>query len=185
MLSAKGLVTIEKGKGIFIKGFSSDSIIEPIHRYLQLKGTKNYIFEVIHARQIIEPGLAAHAAIYRTNDHIVRLTEDVESMKSFTGDTEGFARLDMSFHMNIAYASGNSIMPLILKPIHLLMPDIKARILATVPGAKESRVGTHPDILDAIIKKDPDNAFKLMEEHLQGAARHAETMLMIEAGLKS
>lgn len=104
-------------------------------------------------------------------------------MRQYSGDTAGFAKLDMAFHMEIALASGNSIMPLILKPIHLLMPDIKARILSTVPGATESRVGTHPDILEAIINKDADLAYRLMEEHLEGALKHAEAMIRIDAGL--
>lgn len=183
-LSAKGLISIQKGKGIFIEGYSSDSIIEPMHRYLQLKGTRNYIFEVIHARRIIEPGLAAHAAINRTEEHIEKLQKDVAEMRKFNGSPEDFAKLDMAFHMDIAVASGNSIMPLILKPIHLLMPDIKAKILSTVPGATESKVGTHPDILEAIINKDGNLAYRLMEEHLEGALKHAETMIRIEAGLK-
>lgn len=153
-----------------------------MHRYLQLKGTRNYIFEVIHARQIIEPGLAAHASVYRTEEHITRLKKIVEDMRQYSGDSAGFAKLDMAFHMEIALASGNSIMPLILKPIHLLMPDIKARILSTVPGATESRVGTHPDILEAIINKDADLAYRLMEEHLEGALKHAEAMIRIDAG---
>lgn len=183
-LSAKGLISIEKGKGIFIKGFSSENITEPMHRYLQLKGSKNYIFEVIHARQIIEPDLAAHAAINRSEEHIVKLKKDLLNMQEYKGDSAGFAKLDMAFHLDIAHASGNSIIPLILKPIHLLMPDIKARILTTVPGAKESGVGTHPQILDAIIDKDPVAAYKIMKEHLEGALKYAELMIMIDAGLQ-
>src|ERR1035441_10926346 len=75
------------------------------------------------------------------------------------------ARLDMKFHLLIAEASGNSIMPLILNPIHRLMPSIKKKIMKSVPGAKKAALIWHKKVLDAIESRDPQQAYLSMKGH--------------------
>jgi GntR family transcriptional repressor for pyruvate dehydrogenase complex len=176
-LSAKGLVSIEKGRGIFIKGISSENITGQMHNYLQLKSKNNYMGEVMYARLIIEPSIAAYAALNRKLEHIEQMNKDIELMESFQGSVEEYALLDMTFHLHIAQASCNDLMPLILKPIHRFMPEIKSKILAAVPDSKGSGLIGHPMILDAIIARDPDLAFERMKEHIETALKHTETML--------
>jgi GntR family transcriptional repressor for pyruvate dehydrogenase complex len=73
MLSARDLITIVKGKGIYVKGPSADTVTRPLHMFLQMKGEHNYVRDVIRARQIIEPAIAAEAAKNRTEEDIDRL----------------------------------------------------------------------------------------------------------------
>jgi DNA-binding FadR family transcriptional regulator len=81
--------------------------------------------------------------------------------------------------LDIAKASQNTIMPMLLDPIHRLMPEIKLSIYKVVGEkvAKESATKWHGKILQEIIAQNPEGARFAMEEHLKRAAEHAEEML--------
>ncbi len=174
---AKGLVRIEKGRGIFVKQFSPDNIIEPLHTYLELQSDENYALDVLEARMIIEPSIAAYAAMYRTDEDLKNLQNDIDELKKSIGDAENHAKSDAKFHLDIAVASQNSIMYVILAPIQRLMPKIKSKILASVKDAHEAAVVWHQKIFDAVKEGNADLAFKMMNEHLKIARDHTEEML--------
>src|SRR5690606_33052149 len=138
MLSAKGIISIEKGRGIFITGFSPDTVTNPLHTYLQFMSEDNLILDVVRARMIIEPPIARQAALNRDKDDIVLLKKNFAEMNENSGMGDKHSALDLEFHLKIAEASKNYIMPLIIQPIHKLMPVIKSKILASVPDAFES-----------------------------------------------
>jgi GntR family transcriptional repressor for pyruvate dehydrogenase complex len=172
MLSARGLVSIEKGRGIFIQSPSAETVTDPIHLYLQMQGEKNYILDVVHARQIIEPQIAASAAEYHTDEDAEKLKKDFQDLVSSEGDYNELSRLDMLFHLDIAKASENSLIPLILEPIQRLAPRIKSSVYATVADAKQSAIEWHERILEAILRHDSEGARTAMMRHLEIAERH-------------
>ncbi len=177
MLSARGLVTIIKGKGIFVQNPSAETVTDPIHLYLVMQGERNYVFDVVHARQIIEPPIAASAAIHHTEEDAQRLIRDHEDLKRSSGDYNELSRLDMQFHLDIAKASENSLIPLILEPIHRLVPQIKSSVYATVADAKQAAVEWHEHILQAILDRDAEQARSAMIRHLEIAEEHTTRML--------
>jgi len=177
---AKGLVSIEKGRGIFVKLFSPENIVEPLHMYLQLQSDENYTMHVLEARMIIEPSITAYAAMYRTEQDLKNLQFDIDELKKCVGDAENHAKYDVKFHLDIAIASQNPIMYVILSPVHRLMPQIKSKILASVKDAHKAAVEWHQKIYDAIAEGDADKAFKMMEGHLKIAKEHSEKMLKVD-----
>lgn len=172
MLSARGLVSIAKGKGVYVKSVSADSVTTPMHLYLQLQYERNHVLDVIHARQLIEPAIAASAAVNHTSDDAAKLVKDLEDLKACTGEHSELSRLDLAFHLDIAKASENPIVPLLIDPIHRLMPKIKASVYASVKDAQHSAIEWHGKILDAILKRDAAGARKAMEGHLRIAEDH-------------
>ena len=184
IVSGKGLITIEKGKGIFVRGISADSVTNPLRSYLLYKNKHNSALDVIHARQIIEPPITAYAATHHTAEDEAILLEDIALLEAFDGDTGALAKMDMTFHLHIAKASHNNVMPLILDPIHRLMPDIKKAVYATNYNAKESAIVWHGKIVAEIIKGDPDSAFAAMKEHLRIAEEQIQRMLMAQKKLR-
>ena len=172
-LSAKGMISIEKGRGIFVKSISSEHVSNSMHNYLEVTGTRSTMMEVIEARMIIEPAIAQYAALHHTEEDIIALKQNLEEMRLNTDQVE-HARLDMKFHLLIAEASGNSIMPLILNPIHRLMPSIKKKIMKSVPGAKKAALTWHKKVLDAIESRDPQKAYLAMKGHLKVAKKQTE-----------
>ena len=177
MLSARGLITITKGKGMYVRKISADTVTNPMHLYLQMTYDRSHVLDIVHARQIIEPPIAAMAAINHTDEDAKRLEKDLNDLKECNSDYPHLAALDMTFHLDIAKASENPIIPLILDPIHRLLPQIKSSVYASVEDAKESAVIWHSKILEAILNKDADGARTAMTEHLKIAEEHARRML--------
>ncbi len=180
-VSAKGLISIEKGRGIFVKALSADTVSDPLHQYLKFKISQNYALDVIHARQIIEPSIAAFAALHRTEEDMEKLHSNITRLKSYSGETAGLASLDMEFHLLIAKASQNQVMPLILDPIHRLMPEIKKSVYQTNDHAQESAIEWHSKIVIEIEKGDPVGAREMMNKHLAIAEEHIRIMLKSQA----
>ena len=182
ILQAHGLVEIEKGRGIFVKNISSDSVSNNILKFLEHRFEGDYYFDLIHARQIIEPGIAYLAALNRTEEDLERLEKDIVDIKSNDGDPIKHGEYDMAFHMHLARASQNKLLPLLLKPIHKLMPSVKSKILMDVDDAKESAVIWHTKIFNKIKNQDPDGAKRAMSAHLEIAEKHIEHAISASAG---
>jgi len=182
-LSAKGLISVVKGKGIYIKEPSSDIITDHLQSYLQLNSERDYVMDIVHARQMIEPVIAASAALNYTSADAEKLKNDIEELKHCNGSFTELAKLDTRFHLDIARASQNSIMPLLLDPINQLMPEIRSYVYATNKDAKDSALIWHQKILDGIIIRDSVAAKEAMTQHLKIAEEHAEKMLQIKISI--
>jgi len=180
ILSARGLVTVEKGRGIYVNKVTSESVVDPLKKFLQLKLDKDSVLDLTHARQIIEPSIAKEAAKNRTEEDIEILRDDIFALENSTGDFGELAALDMRFHLNLAKATHNIIIPLLIQPIHSLLPKIKPYVYANVEDSKASALIWHKKILDMVIKKNGEEAFNEMMEHLKIAELHARKILKLE-----
>lgn len=176
-LAAQGLVSINKGKGIFVNELNTQSVSGPIQKYLKQNITRDFVLDIVHARQMLEPNVAAQAALNHTSEDITRLQNDIDEMENHEGDYSALAKLDMSFHINLAKASQNVIVPLLLEPIYNLIPDIKSSVYQTINEAKEYAVKWHTKILLAVNNNDEKGAHDAMVQHLGFAEEHAERML--------
>lgn len=82
ILYAHGLVSIEKGKCIFVKKISSGSVRNNILKFLEHWFEGDYYFDLIHARQIIESGIAYLAALNRTDENLKELEKDINDISN-------------------------------------------------------------------------------------------------------
>lgn len=172
MLSARGLVTIEKGRGVFVSRLTAASVTSPLELYLSMH-SDDFAFDVIHARQMVEPLIAAAAARMRSQEDVDGLKANVQSLVD--GDEDDHAlltSLDMEFHLSIARATKNAVVPLLIEPIHQLMPSIKKAVYDEVADARASAIEWHTKILKAIERQDPDRAMDAMRHHLIIAEEH-------------
>jgi GntR family transcriptional repressor for pyruvate dehydrogenase complex len=177
MLSARGLLTIEKGKGIHVRDFGVAEVMGPLRLYLALNVEEEPALHLIRARQMIEPSIARLAAERRTEVDLVKLRENIAQLASAEVLDSSVASLDMEFHLLLARATGNPILPLLLEPIHHLMPQVKSSVYATVDDARQSAVVHHGKVLDAVERRDGLAARDRMEAHLQIAEQHIRAML--------
>ena len=120
------------------------------------------------------------AAKNRTEEDIEILRDDIFALENSTGDFGELAALDMRFHLNLAKATHNIIIPLLIQPIHSLLPKIKPYVYANVEDSKASALIWHKKILDMVIKKNGEEAFNEMMEHLKIAELHARKILKLE-----
>ena len=96
---------------------------------------------------------------------------------SSVGDDQELSRLDMLFHLDIAKASENLLIPLLLEPIHRLAPRIKSSVYATVHDARLLAAEWHEKILKAILDRDAESARLAMIQHLEIAEQHDKQIL--------
>ena len=181
ILNVQGLVSIEKGRGIFVKNLSSESVTNSLIKFLEHRFKGDYSFDLIHARQIIEPGVAYLAALNRTEEDLKEMETDIENIKNNEGDPIKHGEYDMSFHMHLAYASKNKLIPLLLQPIHRLMPSLKSSIMTNVEDAKEAAIIWHTKIFIDVQNRDPEAAKNSMIAHLQIAEKHIEQAISASA----
>ncbi len=181
MLSGRGLLRIEKGRGIFVDELTTETVTIPLGLYLHQKFGSLHWLDVIRARQIIEPPFAAEAALHHASEDIKRLEQDFEELKACRNGSGDVTALDMAFHLHIAEASGNPVVPLLVQPIHALMPRIKSSVHQVVIDAKESAIEWHGKILQAIAAGTADEARLCMARHLDVAEDHVRQVMEVEA----
>lgn len=185
MLSGRGLIRIEKGRGIFVSQLSPETVTTPLEMYLHQHWGDFQSLDIIRARQLIEPPITAEAAIHHTSEDADRLKRDYEKMKACDGGSEDLAELDLAFHRHIAIASGNGVVPLLIAPIHALMPQIKSSIHKVVEDARYSAIEWHGRILEAILARSPEDARANMECHLVESEKHIAQMLAVQSEPKT
>lgn len=179
-LSAQGLITVHKGKGIYVNEISSKTVTGSLLKYLRQKLDKEYALDIIRARQILEPAIAYSASLNRTEEDIERLEENVFQLKNCKEDFYQLAKIDMQFHLFLAEASHNRVVPLLLNSIYNLVPEFNPSIYEANPDAKEKALELHVKILDCVKRRDVGAATLAMTEHLKIAELHAMKMLEIK-----
>ncbi|SHK50391.1 FadR/GntR family transcriptional regulator [Rhodothermus profundi] len=177
MLAARGLVRIEKGRGVFVCAPSVESVSNPMALYLHMHVGPNHALEVVRARQLIEPVIAAEAARRHTQEDVQLIMENLEMLKTCTDSFEKLTQVDMDFHMLIAKATHNPVIPLIIHPIQQLMPRIKLKVYLSVEDAHASAVKWHTAIAEAIFARNAEQALECMTQHLKIAEEHVRKML--------
>lgn len=181
MLSARGLVRIEKGKGNFVSRLSADSVATPMELYLHMHSGPSQAIHVVGARQLIEPPIAAAAAEKHTAADAAKLRANIAELATAGNDKALLSSLDMSFHLLIAEAAHNPVLPLFIRPIQMLMPAIKADVYRVVDDAHATAVHWHTRILEAILDRDPVRAAAEMKGHLEIAMEHVQASKRPEA----
>lgn len=172
ILATHGIVNVEKGKGAFVKNLSSEIVSNSIQKFFDHRLEGDYAFDLIHARQMIEPGIAYYAARYRTEEQLEHMKQAVENLKMENNTIEQHTKADLDFHLELAIASKNQLMPLILKPIYRLMPNFKYSVMVKVKNAKQSAIEMHDRIYKAVAEQNEEEAKSVMIEHLKIAEEH-------------
>lgn len=164
-LHQKGLVEIIPGRGTFISDLTSDAVRHSLGFITKIgagEGHKN----LTEIREILEPGIAALAATRATDEHLSAMRHAVVTMDAALKDADTFIEADLDFHLALAQATQNSLIPTLIDPIVDLLRENRKRIFDT-PGAPERGQLYHKRILDAVERHDPDAAREAMRAHLQ------------------
>ncbi|MGD9993551.1 MAG: FadR/GntR family transcriptional regulator [Salinivirgaceae bacterium] len=166
-LSARGLINIQKGSGMYVSEIRIEDAINTLNLYYDLKFDNNLLSQIIEVRRLFEPEIAKLAAKNRSEENIRELDKNLVDFKKCNHDnTQLEADLDNKFHLIIAKSSGNPIMQITMEPIYSLLPRMRNYIYGNIEGEKENTVKLHALIIEAIRKKDVDETYDLMKQHL-------------------
>jgi GntR family transcriptional regulator, transcriptional repressor for pyruvate dehydrogenase complex len=166
-LSARGLIEIRKGSGMYVSEIKIEDAIKSLNLYYDLSFDSDLISQIIDVRRIFEPEISRLAARNRADEDLEILKQITEELETCDPDnTQQEVDTINRFHMSLAKATGNPIIIISLEPIYSLLPRMRNFIYANVEGEKEFTIEAQKKILEAVKAWDEDAAFKETEKLL-------------------
>jgi len=163
LLAAQGLVETRAGDGIYITDDLTTSVLQPVSWAMSLIDTDHSDF--VETRMILEPTVAALAAMRATDDDKQQMLETIQRLEANLGDQEKVVEADMDFHLVIAKSVGNQLLLETIAGIqHLLRP-----ILSKTPLVLEFQklaLQEHINIFEAIKCGDSAKAREAMAKSI-------------------
>jgi len=162
-LREKGLVEIQVGRGTFVTNSAAGVVRHSLG--LLLKG-ENGFAKLAEVREILEPEIAALAATRITEENITVMTDAVETMEAALDNSEVFVEADLDFHLALAEATQNPLIPALMDSIIELLREQRKQT-GDVKGGLARGQYYHKRILEAVIQRNPQAARQEMQNHLQ------------------
>ena len=177
LLGARGLVTVEPGRGTFIAEIGADSISDHLGRYFRL-GNKSHT-DLNELRRILEVEIAFLAAQRATAEDIARLKQAIQEMDDNIKSPEEYIAADMDFHLALATAAQNKMFPMLIEVLAGLLRESR-QVIFQVAGAPERGQVWHRRICEAVEKQDTIAAQEAMQQHMQQVAEDAKAAGYLE-----
>jgi DNA-binding FadR family transcriptional regulator len=168
ILKSQGVVQTQFGRRNVVNPIQAWTGIQPIMRFLSRgdKPTAEAI-QLIQLRRMIETGAAALSATRISSDDLDRLAGYVAAMRQASDhdDVAAFVEADLGFHNTIIQASGNLLLPALLRPLGLLLSEQRAQTSA-VSEVQHHAIEKHQAVLDALATGDATIAHRAMNDHM-------------------
>jgi len=159
-LSARGLIDIRKGSGIYVTELKIEDAINSLHLFYDLRFNSDLILQIIEVRRLFEPEVARLAARNRTDNDIKTLQKNLTELdKSNPDNTQLEVDIINRFHMNLAKATHNPIVLISLEPVYSLLPRMRNLIYGNIEGEKEYTLKYQKELINALKSKDSQKAY--------------------------
>lgn len=169
-----GMVRMRAGDGTYVS--------EMPHRVLDrmlaqgLLKTEKDLADVCETRMILETESAALAAERARAEDLNSLESLISrGREALAKDRGSFSSADLNFHLAVANASGNQLLPRLLSDIRAVLGEWIEKS-QELPGLRENAQEQHERIFGYIVGRDPDLARTEMRLHLETFQR-AYTLL--------
>jgi DNA-binding FadR family transcriptional regulator len=163
-LEVEGLIRINVGSGIYVLGPSA------LRSTIPFGETSNEgPFEILQAREILEPSVAAEAAILAGSEHIGILDQILAQMEK-SGGNDKWISLDREFHVAIAASLSNGMLARFIGQLFDQRMNPYFRRLASYfedASTWSQALVEHRVIRDAISAGNPEAARQAMRRHLR------------------
>lgn len=186
-LEALGLIDIRHGAGIFVTRQAQRLLFA--NPYDDRAGLRRSL-DLLATRAVLEPPLAAAAALRASERELAALTAVLAQAGSFLDGSalanERLNSLNLRFHCGIARASGNDVAADVVEVLARLFDDEHLALLPICAGRIDdySRVDhrAHVAILDALRETDAARAERLMREHIEGVRAIVRSRAGLDVG---
>jgi GntR family transcriptional repressor for pyruvate dehydrogenase complex len=165
VLEIMGVISQRVGDGTYLNAAAPSILAEPMEFLILLDGLSFH--ELMEARLIVEPELAARAASRATLEDVAELRQTLDDMEASRPDHERFTECDLLFHKTIFRIAGNRVCSLMFTVVHQSLERLIQ--LTSQLVEPEHTLQLHRRIYTAIRRKDPDEARRRMTEHLEDA----------------
>jgi GntR family transcriptional regulator, transcriptional repressor for pyruvate dehydrogenase complex len=163
-LELRGLVEPRQGAGTIVREASSESSANPFASALNRR--RELVSELLDFRKMLEPPLAARAAMHATAAEIAEMEEILQRQEEKQIQGDAAVAEDSEFHYSIALASGNSVVLKVLDILMDLLRDTRERSLQ-LDGRPQKSLAGHRRIVAAIKRHDGEAAKSAMRRHIE------------------
>jgi GntR family transcriptional repressor for pyruvate dehydrogenase complex len=163
-LELMGLVEPRQGAGTVVRDLSVHPSKDLLADVLLHK--RELITELLDVRCILEPALAARAALRITSEEIAELEDVLRRQEEKIRRGESTVEEDSEFHYNVALATNNTVILKVLDALMEQLRDTRERSLQTEGRPRKSLYG-HRRILAALKQGDAPAAEAAMNRHLR------------------
>ncbi|MBI5585901.1 MAG: FadR family transcriptional regulator [Deltaproteobacteria bacterium] len=166
-LVAMHLLEHRQGQGTFVNPPTTGADKNPLAALLN--GQDASLMDLLEIRLGLECNAVALAARRATEEDVREIEKCVQEMAAAVRAGNLGSDADITFHMALAYASKNIVQIHIMKSLYdLLFHGIQENLqhLYTEPINLDKVLRQHTDILNAIRKRDPDEAYAAMKRHI-------------------
>ncbi|MFK4083102.1 FadR/GntR family transcriptional regulator [Kribbella sp. NPDC020789] len=165
-LEATGAVELRHGSGVYV-GPNVGRLV--LANPLALKPTAERLVELVQARALIEPPVAALAAGARSEADLEQLAAQLDHAAELiaSGNHERLAAANMEFHRSLAQASRNATLAEVVASVTVVNVREQLAILH-IHGDRETDLAEHRAILAAVRGGDAVLAEQLTRAHLDG-----------------
>lgn len=167
LLEARGIVRMQTGRngGPVVMEPDTRAVSESLSLLLVFRGAT--VADVLSAREVIEPAVAAEAARNRTEENVAELERSAQAVLLAPSDHAILTSEQSTFHGKLSSMSGSLVLSIVL--------DAAKRVISTVDyesgystNRRKQIAAEHQEIAAAIRKHDPNAAEEAMRRHLNG-----------------
>ena len=160
-LSSKGVLEVRQGSGTLV--ISPSTVEDDPLRLARYNDKLQLALELFDVRLMIEPEIAAHAAVNVTDDDIKEIILLCDEVEKLYRSGKNHVRKDIEFHKKIAQCSRNRVVeelvPLIVSAVYTFA-NVTHRLLL------EETIETHRAITESISRHDQAGTRCAMVMHL-------------------
>ncbi len=176
-LAAKGLVSIEPRRGVYVSDYRTSGSCALLSSLLSFTGGNldpAFAQSMLDMRLLVEVETARLAALRRGPDHLAQFERILQDEANVPRDPAALTELDFSFHLLTAIASGNLVYPLILNSFKAVYTALTGRFFRHYGATSvvDEVFALHRRLAGAIAAQDGPAAEDVMTEMLHHGELH-------------
>jgi GntR family transcriptional regulator, transcriptional repressor for pyruvate dehydrogenase complex len=164
-LREKGLVEAYSGRGTFVTDGTTQAARQSFDLMVKV-GQQEGAPHLAELRLILEPGIAALAAVRAKEEDLTAMREAVAVMDRTQDDPEAYIEADLDFHLALAETVANPLILSLIDSIVGLLREQRMKIFNVEGGPQRGQVH-HKRILEAMERRDAEMARTAMRAHLE------------------
>lgn len=170
-LASRNVITIRQGSGSYVS--ATPGMIDDPFGLTFVEDKQKMIKDLMEIRFLIEPSIAAMAAIRADETDIKNILTACENTEKLLLANKNHAEKDIAFHAAIALSSKNIVVPKLVPIINSSIPLISESKEFTL---RDETIETHREIADAIAAHDAVRAHDAMYLHLIYNRKHIKSI---------
>lgn len=170
-LASRNVITIRQGSGSYVS--ATPGMIDDPFGLTFVEDKQKMIKDLMEIRFLIEPSIAAMAAIRADETDIKNILTACENTEKLLLANKNHTEKDRAFHTAIALSSKNIVVPKLVPIINSSIPLISESKEFTL---RDETIETHREIADAIAAHDAVRAHDAMYLHLIYNRKHIKSI---------